>query len=67
MIGTSTLVCDGLLENPRLCGRSAVEMVSIGESYRTRSTNPTASSGGGKREQASAHKDKDSRRRLAIP
>jgi hypothetical protein len=52
-----------LLENPRLCDRSAVEIASAGESN-NRSTNPTASSGGGKREQASAHKDKESRRRL---
>jgi hypothetical protein len=45
-----------LLENLRLCDRSAVEMV----------TNPNASSGGGgKREQASAHKSKEARRRLA--
>jgi hypothetical protein len=53
-----------LLENPRLCDRSAVEMVMIGGSSGM-STNPTASSGGGKREQASAHEGKDSRRRLA--
>jgi hypothetical protein len=53
-----------LLENPRLCDRSAVEMVTADESNGT-STNPTTSSGGGKREQASAHKGKkESRRRL---
>jgi hypothetical protein len=45
-----------LLENPRLCDRSAVEKVSTGE---------IANSGGGKREQGSAHKGKESRRRLA--
>jgi hypothetical protein len=50
-----------LWENPRLCGRTAMEMVSMDESNRSRSTNPTAGSGGGKREQASAHKGKDSR------
>jgi hypothetical protein len=53
-----------LLENPRLCDRSAVEMVTAGESN-GRSTNPTVNSGGGKREQASAHGGKESRRRLA--
>jgi hypothetical protein len=53
-----------LLENPRLCDRSAVEIVSTGESN-GRSTSPTPSSVGGKREQASAHKGKESRRRLA--
>jgi hypothetical protein len=53
-----------LLENPRLCDRSAVEKVSAGESN-GRSTNPTVSSDdGGKREQASAHKGRESRRRL---
>jgi hypothetical protein len=36
-----------LLENPRLCDRRAVEMVSSGESNSSRSTNPTAGSGGG--------------------
>jgi hypothetical protein len=46
-----------LLENPTLCDRSAVEMVSTGD--------PTASSGGGKREQANVDKSKESRRRLA--
>jgi hypothetical protein len=54
-----------LLENPRLCDRSAVEMVTAGESNGSRSTNPAGSSGGGKREQASAHTGKESRRRLA--
>jgi hypothetical protein len=54
-----------LLDNPRLCDRSAVEMVTADESN-NRSPSPTASSdGGGKREQASAHKGKESRRRLA--
>jgi hypothetical protein len=56
-----------LLENPRLCDRSAVEKVIAGERSNGRSTTPnlTASSGRGKREQAIAHKDKESRRRLA--
>jgi hypothetical protein len=45
-----------LLENPRLCDRSAVEKVSADE---------IADSGGGeKREQAGAHKGRESRRRL---
>jgi hypothetical protein len=46
-----------LLENPRLCDRSAVEKVSADETAN--------SGGGGKREQGSAHKGKESRRRLA--
>jgi hypothetical protein len=50
-----------LLENPRLCNRSAVEIVSTGES----NSNPTVSSGGGKREQASVQECRESRRRLA--
>jgi hypothetical protein len=37
-----------LLENPRLCDRSAVEIVATGISSSNRSTNPNASSGGGK-------------------
>jgi hypothetical protein len=53
-----------LLENPRLCDRSTVEKVSAGES-KGRSTNPTAASDGGKREQASVYKGRESRRRLA--
>jgi hypothetical protein len=54
-----------LLENPRLCDRSAVEMVNAGENN-NRSTSPTASGGGGKREQSnSQHEGKESRRRLA--
>jgi hypothetical protein len=54
-----------LLENPRLCDRSAVEIVSTDKSSNGRSTNPFAFSAGGKREQASAHDDKESRRTLA--
>jgi hypothetical protein len=50
-----------LLENPRLCDRSAVEIMSTGES----NSNSTVSSGRGKREQASVHKSRESRRRLA--
>jgi hypothetical protein len=52
-----------LLENPRLCDRSAVEEASADESN-SRSTNPTASSGVEKREQASAHTGNESRRKL---
>jgi hypothetical protein len=54
-----------LLENPRLCDRGAVEIASTSESNSSTSVNPNASGGGGKREQASAHKGKESRRRLA--
>jgi hypothetical protein len=53
-----------LLENPRLCDRSAVEIVSAGESNDSL-TNPTAGSDGGKRERASVHKGRVSHRRLA--
>jgi hypothetical protein len=52
-----------LLENPSLCDRSAVEKVSASESDGS-STNLTDGSSGGKREQASAHNGKESRRRL---
>jgi hypothetical protein len=51
-----------LLDNPGLCDRRAVEMV--GESN-DGSTSPTPSSGGENREQASPHKGKEFRRRLA--
>jgi hypothetical protein len=47
-----------LLENPRLCDRSAVEKVSAGE------TANSDGGGGGKREQSSAHAGKESHRRL---
>jgi hypothetical protein len=47
-----------LLENPRLCDRSAVEKVSADES-------PNSGNSGRKREQASGHKGKESRMRLA--
>jgi hypothetical protein len=53
-----------LLENPRLCDRSAVEKVSADESNGS-STSPTAGSDGGKRERASVYKGKASHRRLA--
>jgi hypothetical protein len=54
-----------LLENPSLCNRSAVEMVTdASESNGSRSMSPNASSGGGKREQAGGHKCKEFRRRL---
>jgi hypothetical protein len=46
-----------LLENPRLCDRSAVETVSAGEN--------NGRPGVGKREQVSGHKGKEFRRRLA--
>jgi hypothetical protein len=54
-----------LLENPTLCDRSAMEIATACESQISSSTSPTTSSGGGKREQASAHGCKESRRRLA--
>jgi hypothetical protein len=53
-----------LLENPRLCDRSAVEKVSDGEVIGS-STNPTAGSDGGKRERASVYESKASHRRLS--
>jgi hypothetical protein len=54
-----------LLENPRLCDRTAVEAPDADESN-GRSTSPTANdrSDGGKREQVILHKGKESRRRL---
>jgi hypothetical protein len=53
-----------LLENPRMCDRSAVEKVSAGESN-GESMNAVAGSDRGKREQATVHKGRESRRRLA--
>jgi hypothetical protein len=53
-----------LLENPRLCDRSAVEIGSIGKSNSS-STSPTASSAGGKREQPGVHNGMACRKRLA--
>jgi hypothetical protein len=54
-----------LLENPRLCDRSAVEIVSTTDEINGRSSSsPNVSSGGGMREQAGVHKGKESRRRL---
>jgi hypothetical protein len=54
-----------LLENPRLCDRSAVEMITAGES--NGSSNPTTSGGGGgKREHSSAQISKESRRILVV-
>jgi hypothetical protein len=55
-----------LLENPRLCDRSAVEKMSAGESN-GESMNAVAGmdSDRGKREQATVHKGRESRRRLA--
>jgi hypothetical protein len=53
-----------LLENPRLCDRSAVEKVSCGESSGS-STSPIATTSViGKREPSSVHGGKESRRRL---
>jgi hypothetical protein len=57
-----------LLENPRLCDRSAVETASLGNIEKAMSTSPRNHSGdgGGKREQqAPARSGKESRRRLA--
>jgi hypothetical protein len=55
-----------LSENPRLCDRSVVETVNAAEDNSRSTRSPTASSGGGKREQASSqHKGKESRIRLA--
>jgi hypothetical protein len=52
-------------ENPRLCNRRAMETVNAGKSN-GHSTNPSASSDGGKREPAGAHnKGKVSHRRLS--
>jgi hypothetical protein len=54
-----------MLENPRLCDRRAVQMVSDGVSNGN-STNPTTGSNGGKRERARAHDEgRISQRRLA--
>jgi hypothetical protein len=54
-----------MLENPRLCDQRTVEIVS-GDESKGSSTNPTASSDGGKRERASAHDEgRVSHRRLA--
>jgi hypothetical protein len=53
-----------LLENPRLCDRTAVKMTIAGENT-SWSSSSNADSGGGKREQASVHEGKASRRRLA--
>jgi hypothetical protein len=49
------------LENPRLCDRNTVEIVLLAaiEINSSRSTSPTASSVGGKREQASVHKSRE--------
>jgi hypothetical protein len=52
-----------LLENPRLCDRSAVEIGSAGQSSCT-SRNPI-SNDEGKRDQTGTHEGKQSRRRLA--
>jgi hypothetical protein len=60
-----------LLENPILCDRSAVVMVTVagesnnGSSSKSTNPDPNASGGGGKRKQASGHKGKESRSRLA--
>jgi hypothetical protein len=53
-----------LLENPRLCDRSAVERGNADESTGSL-TNPIADSDVGKRKQAIVHTGRESRRRLA--
>jgi hypothetical protein len=53
-----------LLENPRLCDRSVVEKVSDAGESNGSSTNTSASRAEGKREQASAYKGRESRRRF---
>jgi hypothetical protein len=53
-----------LLENPRLCDRSAVEMSSIGNMDDARSTNPENHSGGKREQQAPSHTGNETRRRL---
>jgi hypothetical protein len=53
-----------LLENPRLCDRSAVEMSSIGNTENARSTSPGNLSGGKREQQAPSHTGKEPRRRL---
>jgi hypothetical protein len=53
-----------LLENPRLCDRSAVETSSIGNIANARSTSPGNHSGGKRGQQAPSHAGKEPRRRL---
>jgi hypothetical protein len=53
-----------LLENPRLCDRSAVEMSSIGNIDTARSTSPGNHSGGKRELQAPSHTGQETRRRL---
>jgi hypothetical protein len=52
-----------LLENPRLCDRSAVEMSSIGNIDNARSTSPGNRHSGGKREQQAPSRTSKERRR----
>jgi hypothetical protein len=53
-----------LLENPRLCDRSAVEMSNIGNMDNARSTSPGNHSGGKREQQAPSHTGNETRRRL---
>jgi hypothetical protein len=53
-----------LLENPRLCDRSAVEVSSIGNIDNARSTSPGNLSGGKREQQAPSRTGKEPRRRL---
>jgi hypothetical protein len=56
-----------LLENPRLCDRSAVETASIAQIHIARATSPGNRHSGGKRkQQAPAHPGKETRRRLGL-
>jgi hypothetical protein len=53
-----------LLENPRLCDRSAVEMSSIGNMDNTRATSQGNYSGGKREQQSLSHTGNETRRRL---
>jgi hypothetical protein len=53
-----------LLENPRLCVRSAVELPSIGSIDNASATNPGNHSCGKREQQAPSHTDNETRRRL---
>jgi hypothetical protein len=53
-----------LLENPRLCDRSAVEMSSIGNIDNAMSTSPVSHSGGKREQQAPLRTSKERRRRF---
>jgi hypothetical protein len=53
-----------LLENPRLCDRSAVEMSNIGNMDNAEATSPGNHSGGKREQQAPSHTGNETRRRL---